>query len=36
MLARFARGVIAEKPDLVLWQVGSNAVLRGHDSREGR
>ena len=31
MLARFARGVIAEKPDLVLWQVGSNAVLRGHD-----
>jgi acyl-CoA thioesterase-1 len=23
MLARFARGVIAEKPDLVLWQVGS-------------
>src|SRR6266702_433925 len=31
MLARFARSVIAEKPDLVLWQVGSNAVLRGHD-----
>ncbi len=31
MLARFARGVIAKKPDLVLWQVGSNAVLRGHD-----
>ena len=31
MLARFARGVIAEKPDPVLWQVGSNAVLRGHD-----
>src|SRR5260370_8949796 len=31
MLARFARGVIAEKPDLVLWQVGSNAVLHGHD-----
>jgi acyl-CoA thioesterase I len=31
MLARFARDVIAEKPDLVLWQVGSNAVLRGRD-----
>jgi acyl-CoA thioesterase-1 len=31
MLARFGRGVIPEKPDLVLWQVGSNAVLRGHD-----
>src|SRR6266496_2433669 len=31
MLARFARSVIAEKPDLVLWQVGSNAVLRDHD-----
>ncbi len=27
MLARFDRDVIAEKPDLVLWQVGSNAVL---------
>jgi acyl-CoA thioesterase-1 len=31
MLARFARDVIADKPDLVLWQVGSNAVLRGRD-----
>src|SRR6266702_2998411 len=31
MLARFARSVIAEKPDLVLWQVGSNAVWRDHD-----
>src|SRR6266516_3162455 len=31
MLARFGRGVMPEKPDLVLWQVGSNAVLRGHD-----
>jgi acyl-CoA thioesterase I len=28
MLARFQTGVIAEKPDLVLWQVGTNAVLR--------
>ena len=28
MLARFDRDVIAEKPDLVIWQVGTNAVLR--------
>lgn len=28
MLARFDRDVIAEKPDLVLWQVGTNSVLR--------
>ena len=34
MLARFAQGVIDENPDLVLWQVGSNAVLRGHDVRK--
>jgi lysophospholipase L1-like esterase len=30
MLARFESAVLAEKPDLVLWQVGSNTVLRGH------
>jgi acyl-CoA thioesterase-1 len=29
MLARFERGVIAERPDLVLWQVGTNSLLRG-------
>jgi acyl-CoA thioesterase-1 len=29
MLARFEGGVIAEKPDLVLWQVGTNSLLRG-------
>ncbi len=29
MLARFERGVIAENPDLVLWQVGTNSLLRG-------
>ena len=29
MLARFERGVLAEKPDLVLWQVGTNSLLRG-------
>jgi acyl-CoA thioesterase-1 len=28
MLARFDRDVLAAKPDLVLWQVGTNAVLR--------
>jgi acyl-CoA thioesterase I len=28
MLARFERDVIAEKPDLVLWQIGSNSLLR--------
>jgi lysophospholipase L1-like esterase len=30
MLARFQHDVIDEKPDLVLWQVGANAVLRDH------
>ena len=33
MLARFDTGVIAEKPDLVLWQVGTNSVLRDHPLR---
>jgi acyl-CoA thioesterase-1 len=33
MLARFASAVVAEKPDLVIWQVGTNSVLRGHDIR---
>jgi len=28
MLARFETDVVAEKADLVLWQVGTNAVLR--------
>ena len=30
MIARFDTDVISEKPDLVLWQVGSNSVLRDH------
>jgi lysophospholipase L1-like esterase len=30
MLARFDTDVIAEHPHLVLWQVGTNSVLRGH------
>lgn len=28
MLARFDESVLAEQPDLVIWQVGTNAVLR--------
>jgi acyl-CoA thioesterase-1 len=28
MLARFDKAVIAEQPDLVLWQLGTNALLR--------
>ena len=31
MLARFEESVSAERPDLVLWQVGTNAVLRGYE-----
>jgi lysophospholipase L1-like esterase len=31
MLARFDESVAAEHPDLVLWQVGTNAVLRGFE-----
>jgi acyl-CoA thioesterase I len=30
MMARFASGVIAEHPQLVLWQLGTNSVLRDH------
>lgn len=30
MVARFERDVISERPDLVLWQVGTNVVLRDH------
>jgi lysophospholipase L1-like esterase len=28
MIARFDKAVLAEQPDLVLWQVGTNSVLR--------
>jgi lysophospholipase L1-like esterase len=31
MLARLDTDVIAEKPDLVLWQMGSNSVLRDQE-----
>jgi acyl-CoA thioesterase-1 len=30
MLARFEENVVKEKPDLVLWQLGTNSVLRDH------
>ncbi len=30
MMARFDSGVFAEHPQLVLWQVGTNSVLRDH------
>jgi lysophospholipase L1-like esterase len=30
MLRRFDASVVAEKPDLVLWQLGTNAVIRDH------
>jgi acyl-CoA thioesterase I len=30
MLTRFGTGVIAARPDLVLWQVGTNSVMRDH------
>jgi lysophospholipase L1-like esterase len=30
MLKRFDTAVIAEKPDLVLWQLGTNSVIRDH------
>jgi acyl-CoA thioesterase-1 len=30
MLARFADQVLAAKPDLVVWQLGTNSVLRDH------
>jgi len=31
MLARFDESVAVERPDLVLWQLGTNAVLRGYE-----
>lgn len=34
MLARLERDVIAAAPDLVVWQVGANAALRGMDKAD--
>ena len=31
MEARFARDVMPEHPDLVIWQVGTNSVIRDND-----
>ncbi|KAB2881861.1 MAG: SGNH/GDSL hydrolase family protein [Pseudorhodoplanes sp.] len=33
MIARFDTAVVAENPDVVIWQVGTNAVLRDHPLR---
>ena len=30
MLKRFDQAVVANKPDLVVWQLGTNSVLRNH------
>ena len=30
MLKRFDQAVVAAKPDLVLWQLGTNSVIRDH------
>ena len=35
MLKRFDKAVIAAKPDLVLWQLGTNAVLRHRKIADG-
>jgi lysophospholipase L1-like esterase len=32
-LLRFDRDVIAEKPDLVIWQIGTNAIWQSPDSK---
>ena len=32
MLKRFDTAVVAAKPDLVLWQLGTNSVIRGTTS----
>ena len=34
MIGRFDDAVIAHKPDLVLWQVGTNSVLRDHPLKD--
>ena len=36
MLKRFDAAVIAVKPDLVIWQLGTNSVLRDHQARRPR
>jgi lysophospholipase L1-like esterase len=36
MLARFETGVLAENPHLVIWQVGTNSLLRDRPLDDGR
>lgn len=31
MLKRFDEAIVAAKPDLVIWQLGTNSVIRDHD-----
>lgn len=35
MLKRFDKAVIANKPDLVLWQLGTNSLIRDHQLNDG-
>lgn len=34
MLRRFEKAIVAAGPDLVLWQLGTNSVLRNHEASE--
>ena len=34
MLKRFDQGVLAAKPDLVIWQLGTNSVIRDHKATD--
>ncbi|HYF08693.1 MAG TPA: SGNH/GDSL hydrolase family protein, partial [Acetobacteraceae bacterium] len=36
MLARLDRDVLAERPQLVIWQAGGNGAMRGRDPEEFR
>ncbi|MBI3705225.1 MAG: SGNH/GDSL hydrolase family protein [Rhizobiales bacterium] len=36
MLKRFDTAVVAAKPDLVLWQLGTNSIIRDHSLAEHR
>lgn len=36
MVARMERDVYPEKPDLVIWQTGTNSAMRAHDIKEFR
>lgn len=34
MLKRFDKAIVAAKPDLVIWQLGTNSVIRNHRLRD--